>query len=263
MEDNNNKNNNNGEGGPNLADVERPLLNAAANKPGPIDAAGELGARHGNVPPGDIPKLKSPEGSTFKLYAINTFLSVSIVAGAIGVGLYFVVTAAKRKECIQKLLAKYPQLQTEESMKRVLESIGPECVGVSGSTTPVAVGRGAGTMTCDQINDAYNMLDECDNTLLHNVLAAMSNAARDVARGAQNVADALLPDVGAFFSKYWWIFVAGIGGIVVLLLAAKFMPQMLARAKRESRPTISFGKRSLYSQLRSAASAPRGRRLAR
>jgi hypothetical protein len=232
------------------ADVEAPLVEAAARKPASVDASTQLEAKQGTVTHESLGNGKGPEQTRFKGQAVNNFLSVAIAAGGIGVGLYFLVTSIIRKQCIENLLAKYPEFQSEKKLTEMLTKVGDTCTGVTDTKTTVQVGENE--IACAKINDAYNMLDRCDNTLMRNVVKEMMKVPESMLNAAQNTAESLIGKFGEFVSKWKWIVLAVIGGIVVLIVVAtRFYPQALPAfmrgrkrgARATARAKTKFGTR--------------------
>jgi len=209
------------------------------NDPDSITSAGEALAWESDAGAMETLTKNTESGAIAKMkgFAVNHFIAIAIALGALGVGVFFLVQAQKRKECITALFDRYPQFQNEETLRGLLKDVGASCMG-NGATT--AVYRGY-TLTCAEINDAFARLSECDNTLMKNIISEMVNAARPLVDFALDTAGKAIDTAGSLLDKLKLPFI--IVGIVIVVAIVAFGLYSLMQRRKARAGVTAFGTR--------------------
>ena len=220
-----------------IYEVERPLVQELAAEPQAKMSAEEF---RRETPGADreqaqtkLKESNTKAGMETKMKVVQIFVIVSLAAGGLA---YFIISAKERQKCVDAVFRQYPYFKSRALLKQKMEKLGDKCDGAEQS------------QLCADINDAYTRLEECDNTLLRNIVGELLDVGGDVADKGLDVMGKIAEAFGDMFSKFWPIVVAVV--VVVLLGAGGYVLWKWRSARAARAPSTdkqSFGRR--YSRL--------------
>lgn len=202
---------------------DAPVVDMVSKRPEAIAATNNAFANEPNLnqaTPEEVGKANSGWARTLKTVLISNFVSVAL-GGAVAT--YFLVTAQQRRECIAAVFAKYPWFANADVVEAKMKALDSKVCGATES---------ADDKYCRSVQDAYQMLKDCDNTLMKNLVAGAANAATPLVDVGMEQLNKLASGLGGMFSGVLPIILGVVGAIIVACIALWFF----TRPKGEGAP---------------------------
>ena len=189
--------------------VERSIVQRVAADP---KAAGPATAFMAEQPAGATPdaylaelrKSNSRAGMQTKAMAVKAFIIVGLATGGLA---YFFISAKARQECINQVFITYPMFSSQRILEQKVEQMGDKCVTEQSEL-------------CGQINGAYAALEQCDNTLLRNIVGEILDIGSDGVDWALKQAKKGGDFLADMVAKVWPIVLIALAGLLVVGLVA-------------------------------------------
>jgi hypothetical protein len=164
--------------------------------------------------PTALKEAKTGWGGTLRAMFVSHFAIIAIGGSA---ATYFLVTAEMRRQCLRNLFLAYPEFLNSDAVIEKMKSLEGKVCGTTDSEDD---------KYCQRVQKAYQMAVDCDNTLSKNIVAALVNAARQVADATTDAAaDAfkkLTSTLGGLFSGALPIVLGVVGAIILACIALWF-----------------------------------------
>ena len=210
--------------------AEQPVVTRLASEPEVSQSAAEFRRENAVTDPeglrAALAESNTKAGMKTKMMAVQTFVIVALAAGGLA---YFILSAKARKECIDHVFRKYPMFRSQAILRQKMAKLGDTC------------DRGEQKELCAQIDDAFTMLEECDNTLLRNIVGEILDIGGDVADKGLDVAGKILGSLGDMAKQIWPIVLLALGLVVLGVLGYILLPKLLTRIKAARAPSAAFG----------------------
>lgn len=212
--------------------AEQPVVTRLASEPEVSQSAAEFRRETPGTDPEQLraalAESNTKAGMKTKAMAVQTFVIVALAAGGLA---YFILSAKARKECVDNVFKKYPMFRSQAILRQKMAKLGDTC------------DRGEQKELCAQIDDAFTMLEECDNTLLRNIVGEILDIGGDVADKGLDIAGKIVESFANMAKQVWPLVLMAIGLLVLLAAGYVLIPRLFsARASRApSAPSVAFG----------------------
>lgn len=170
----------------------------------------------------ELKKSTSRAGMRTKMMIVQSFIVVGLATGGLA---YFLVSAKLRQDCINQVFETYPMFQNARTLEQQLQQLGDTCVTET-------------SKLCADINGAYTMLEQCDNTLLRNIVGEVLDIAGDGVDWTLGQAGKAGELLGGLFPEWLKVLLIVIGVTVALVLG--FFAIRSAQRSRSAR--AAFGR---------------------
>jgi hypothetical protein len=170
----------------------------------------------------ELRKSNSREGMRTKMMIVQSFIVVGLATGGLA---YFLVSAKLRQDCINKVFERYPMFQSARMLEQKMAQLGDTCATET-------------SQLCEDINKAYAMLEQCDNTLMRNIVGEVLNIAGDGVDWTFDQARKAGGLLGSLFPEWLKILLIVIGITIALGIAF-----FAIRSAQRSSAKAAFGRR--------------------
>ena len=170
----------------------------------------------------ELRKSNSLEGMRTKMMIVQSFIVVGLATGGLA---YFLVSAKLRQDCIDQVFQTYPMFQSATTLEQKMAQLGDTCATET-------------SKLCADINGAYAMLEQCDNTLMRNIVGEVLNIAGDGVDWTFDQAKKAGGLLGGLFPEWLKILLIVIGITIALVLGF-----FALRSAQRSSAKAAFGRR--------------------